>query len=129
MAIVHCSGKLTGADLCASVVAAFETRRMEPSLDRIVTVDRRARLYEIDFGVLQNIQRLVLEEETRGDREASFRTVLVYSSPMQKHIMQLYKTIWDGLNLPQVDFFISPSQEEALELLGSRPVGARRGEG
>jgi hypothetical protein len=37
------------------------------------------------------------------------------------HVMQLYKAIWDALNLPGVDFTIVASKAEAWQILDSPP--------
>ncbi len=35
--------------------------------------------------------------------------------------MTLYKAIWNGLNLPDVEFYIVDSEDEALQILTGRP--------
>ena len=83
--------------------------------------DPRTELHELDFEALRNIQRLVLEEEARDGREARFRSILVYSAPEHKSIMQLYKAIWDLSDLPGVEFFVVASKAKALQILDSAP--------
>lgn len=121
VAVAYCFGKLTGADVSASISFAFDSRRIESSLDRIVTFSPDAELHELDIEALRRIQRRVLDRELRGGREACFRSVLVHSSPEQKNLMQLYKAIWDALDLPDVEFFVVASEDKAWKTLGVVP--------
>ncbi len=117
IALVHCSGAITMANIGAAVRSAFGERHVEPGQDRIILVDEDVQLHEIDFDALKNIQRLILEEEGRNGRTPQFRSVLVYSTPAQQQLMTLYKAIWGPLNLAGVKFFIAASEEEALDIL------------
>ena len=127
VAVAYCFGNLTEADVCDSISFAFGSRRIEPGLDRIVTIDPDAELHKLDIEALRSIQRRILERERRDGGEACFRSVLVHSSPMQKHLWQLYKAIWDVLDLPGVEFSIVASEDEAWEILGSEPSALQRG--
>ena len=127
IAVAYCFGELSEADISNSISFAFGSGQAEPGLDRIVTFDPATKLHELDTTALRSIQRRVLEFERRNGREACFRSVLVYSSPMQQHLMQLYKAIWDELGLPGVEFFVVASEEEAWKLLDSVPLALRRG--
>lgn len=126
VAIAYCFGKLTEAEICDSISFAFDSRYIEPSLDRIITIDAGTELHELDIDALRGIQRYVLGQELRGGREASFRSVLVHSSPMQMQLLQLYKAIWDSLDLPGVEFFVVASEAAAWEALGSVPSAFQR---
>ena len=127
IALAHCYGTLAETDIRDSARFAFGTHRIEPGQDRIVTIDRDAQLHAIDIEALKNFQRYIFEEETRDGRTAQFRSVLVYASPTQEKIMKLYQAIWSGLNLPNVEFFVVDSKDEALKILtgkgGSGSVG------
>ena len=41
--------------------------------------------------------------------------------------MELYKAIWDALDLPGVEFSIVVSEDEAWKILGSTPSALKRG--
>lgn len=126
VAVAYCFGKLTEADVLNSLSFAFGSGHIEPGLDRIVTVDPAAELHELDIEALRRIQQHVFNEELRNGPEVGFRSVLVHSSPMQRHLMQLYKAIWDAMKLPQVEFSIVPSEDEAWRILGLAPSALRR---
>lgn len=126
VAIARCFGTLSEADVSGAIDIAFGSRRIEPSMDRIITFDPDAELHELDFHALRSIQRLVLKRELQGGGKVCFRSVLVHSSPMQMQIMELYKAIWDSLDLPGVEFFVVASKAEAWETLGSVPFALRR---
>ncbi len=127
VAVAYCFGTLTGADVNDSVTFAFDSRHIEPSLDRIITLAPDAELHLLDIEALRRIQRRILERERQDDGEACFRSVLVHSSPAQKHLMQLYKAIWDALELPDVEFTIVADEAEAWEILGLAPFAFQRG--
>ena len=54
---VKCYGKLTVADVSESLDTAFGTHLIEPGLDRVVFLDPRAQLHELDLEALQRIKR------------------------------------------------------------------------
>jgi hypothetical protein len=126
VAVAYCFGNLTEADVSDSISLAFGSRRIEPSLDRIVKTSPDAELHELDIEALRSIQRRILDQELRSGREACFRSVLVHSSPSQKNLMQLYKAIWDALDLPGVEFFVVASEDEAWRTLGLMPSAFQR---
>lgn len=123
IALAHCFGNLTKADIHQSLDFAFGTHRIEPGGDRIVTIDPDAQLHALDTDTLKSIQQRVFEEETRGGRAAQFRSVLVHASPPQERIMLLYQAIWSGLNLPGVEFFVVADMDEALDILSGTERG------
>ena len=122
VAVAHCFGKLTGVDVSDSINFAFGSRRIEPSLDRIVTISPDAELYELDIEALRSIQQCILDQELRDGRAARFRSVLVHSSPEQETLMKLYKAIWDALDVPGAEFFVVASEDEAWRTLGLVPL-------
>lgn len=121
IALARCYGDLSRADIQQSLDFAFGERHIEPGQDRIVTIDIDAQLHALDPPTLKMVQQRVLQEETRGGREPKFRTVLVYASPQQEKIMRLYKAIWAGLNLPNVEFHVVDSEDEAWKILTGKP--------
>ena len=127
LVVVYCFGNLTEADVVNSLNFAFGTGQIEPGLDRIVTIDPATELHELGVEALRRIQRHVLKKELGNGTELRFRSVLVHSSPMQRHLLQLYKAIWDEMELPQVRFSIVPSEDEAWRILGLPPTALRRG--
>jgi hypothetical protein len=126
VAVAHCFGKLTEADVKNAINFAFSSGLIEPSLDRIVTIDPTAELHELDSATLRRIQQCVVSQELRGNRAGRFRSVLVHSSPLQMQLLQLYKAIWDELALPGVEFFIASNLKEAWITLGRRPSPLQR---
>ncbi len=117
VALVRCYGNLTEADLRASVEHAFSQRLVKPHQDRIVMIDQDAGMGELDTKALKNIQQQVLEEETRDGSGARFRSVLVYSAPLQEDLLKLYRALWNDLNLPGVEFFVVDRKDVAMEIL------------
>ena len=83
VAVAYCFGNLTEADVSDSISLAFGSRRIEPSLDRIVKISPDAELHELDIEALRSIQRRILDQELRSGREACFRSVLVHSVPIR----------------------------------------------
>ena len=126
VAVAYCFGILTGADVDESITFAFDSRHIEPSLDRIIMLAPDAELHLLDIEALRRIQRRVLERERHHGGAARFRSVLVHSSPAQKHLMKLYKAIWDALELPDVEFTIAASDAEAWEILDLAPFAYQR---
>jgi hypothetical protein len=121
--VCRCYGNLTRADVLDSVKFAFATHQIEPGSSRIVTVAEDAELNELDPEALVDIRSQVLELERQDGRDASFRSVLVASTNMQKMIMRLYKAIWDALYMPGIEFCVVESEEEAWKILGADPAG------
>ncbi len=120
IALARCYGNLSQADIQKSLEFAFSEHRIEPGQDRIITIDVDAQLHALDPPTLKKIQQRVFQEETRGGREAKFRSVLVYASPQQEKIMKLYKAIWNGLKFPNVNFSVVDSMDEALKILANK---------
>ena len=125
IAHAHCTGVLKEADIRASVGFAFGSHRIEPGMDRIVTIGRDAQLHELDADALQSIQGRVLDMETLDGRPASFRSVLVYETAAQELVVKLYRAIWDRLYLPGVEFHVVESFDAALEALRQPACTAR----
>ena len=117
IALAHCFGKLTASDCREAVRFAFATQRMQPGKDRIVTIEKGAQLHNLNLDMLKSIQECVLEEETRGGGAPCFRSVLIFKSPPQENILKLYQAIWQDLNLPNVEFFVTDNEDEALKIL------------
>lgn len=126
VAVAHCFGKLTEADVKNAIKFAFSSGLIEPSLDRIVTIDPTAELHELDSATLRRIQQCVVSQELCGNSEVRFRSVLVHSSPLQMQLLLLYKTIWDELALSGIEFFIASNLEEAWITLGRPPSPLQR---
>ena len=126
VAVAHCFGKLTEADVKNAIKFAFSSGLIEPSLDRIVTIDPTAELHELDSATLRRIQQCVVSQELCGNSEVRFRSVLVHSSPLQMQLLLLYKTIWDELALSGIEFFIASNLEEAWIALGRPPSPLQR---
>lgn len=122
VAVAYCFGTLVEDDLLDAISFAFGSERLKPGQDRIIVFETDAQLYNLDARALKQIQQRVYAEEIRNGPPPSFRSVLVYSAPMQQQVLQLYKAIWDVLDLQGVQFNIAASKEEALTLLESRPL-------
>ena len=119
--VAHCFGRLSEADVCEAIDFAFGSRQIEPSMDRIVIFDPDTELHELDIEALRHIQQSLIHHELRAVGQACFRSVLVSSSAIQRSLLELYKAIWDELDLPAVSFSVVASEEEAWRILGPMP--------
>jgi len=122
VAIAKFFGRLTCDDVVEAVEFAFGSQDIEPGLDRIITIDPRAELDELDARALRIVREQILKREGLNNGGSGFRSVLVEQSPDQYFILNLYKAIWEELCFAEVEFHVVSSEQEAWRLLESSPL-------
>ena len=121
LATVRASGIVREAEVHAAVDDAFERGVLGPGVDRLILVPGSARLYLLDMAALERIRDRLHAQLTRDGAEPAHRVAIVARSPLHEGLAHLYIALWEGLDLPGVEFRVMSSEAAALDWMDHPP--------
>lgn len=103
------------------IATSYAVGRLQPGRDRIVVVEKQARLHQLDIDALRRLQaRELAEERARGG--PSFHLALVAPSDYHRPLAQLYAALWDLTDVAGVSVSVDTSLPAAVHRIGTSPV-------
>lgn len=112
---------VTKEEIVKALEHGFLSNAYHPGIDRITVADPKIQLHQLDLDALDQIKEFVFQKEAQMSASVAFQSALVSLSPASKHILQLYKALWDQHPPALARFGVFSSISEALRWLG-RPA-------
>ncbi|MEL6481221.1 MAG: hypothetical protein AAFQ75_07195 [Pseudomonadota bacterium] len=88
--VVRVSGHLEPETMLRDVKAAIDDGRLEAGMDRLVVLEKAARVGDITPGVLMRLQGMIREIESKGGRQPAYCIAFAAAEWQHRSIAQLY---------------------------------------
>lgn len=117
--VVRASSSVTVEQVYAALDALIEEGKMKGGMDRLIILDRSARLDGFTFDALRQMRdRMHALEAERGQKKPSYRIAIVALEPVHRGLAGLYRALWSTIPDARVKVHVTDDVAAAEAWLG-----------